>query len=376
LALLVIFDRTLPGRPAALFVAVPATLLVWAAGLEAYGVVTVGELPAGLPALRRPPLGFRDVDGVVPLAAACFLLSYVESISAARTLAGRHGYEISPRRELLGLGAANLAAAFFQGFPVAGGLSQSAVNDKAGARSRMALVVASITIGVCLVFLTGPVRYMPNVVLAAIVLNAVFGLIDVAALRRLWQISRFEFAVASVALAGVLVLGILDGVLLAVVVSLLMLLSQAARPHVAILGRIPGTHRFSDLDRHPTNQAIAGLLIFRVESALLYFNTEHVRTVVRTRIAASEGLKLVICDLSNSPQVDVGGAAMLSDLHRELSARGIGLRVVEAHGDVRHLLRAAGLEAQVGHIDRRQSLDATVAEFEQLGPATPSESTS
>ena len=139
------------------------------------------------------------------------------------------------------MSAANLAAAFFHGFPIAGGLSQSAVNDKAGAKSPLSLVFASLAIGGCLLFFTGLLHNLPSVVLAAIVLVAVKGLFDVAALKHLWRVSRFEFSVAMVALAGVLLLGILQGVLLAVIVSLLMLLATAARPHVAVLGRIPGT---------------------------------------------------------------------------------------------------------------------------------------
>jgi MFS superfamily sulfate permease-like transporter len=331
-------------------------------------VAVVGALPPGLPQLTWPSLRARDVDGVLPLAAACFLLAYVEGVSAARTLADKHGYEINPRQELLALGAANLAAAFSQGFPVAGGLSQSAVNEKAGARTPLALVFASLTIGVCLLLLTDVLYNLPTVVLAAIVLVAVRGLIDVSAFRHLWRVSRFEFGVAIVALAGVLLLGILNGVLLAVVVSLLMLLAAAARPHVAILGRIPGTQRYSDLKRHPDNELIPGVLIFRVEASLLYFNVEHVRSVLAERISAASGLRLVVCDLSNSPRVDVAGAALLKALHKDLAARHVQLRIVEAHASARDMLRAEGLEAQVGHIGRRTSVDEAVGEFLRLAP--------
>jgi MFS superfamily sulfate permease-like transporter len=305
------------------------------------------------------------VDGVIPLAAACFLLAYVEGVSAARTLAEKHCYRIDARQELLALSAANFAAAFCHGFPIAGGLSQSAVNDKAGARSPLALVFASLTIGGCLMFFTGLFDNLPTVVLAAIVLVAVRGLINVAALRHLWRVSRFEFSIAMVAFAGVLLLGILKGVLLAVVVSLILLLAAAARPHVAFLGRIPGTHRYSDMDRHPDNEAIRGILIFRVEASLLYFNVNHVRSRVWERIAQAESLRLVICDLSNSPYVDVAGAAMLTALHKELSARNIQLRIVEAHAKARDLLRAEGLEEQVGYFGRHMSIDQAISEHLQ-----------
>jgi MFS superfamily sulfate permease-like transporter len=206
---------------------------------------------------------------------------------------------------------------------------------------------------------------LPNVVLAAIVLVAVRGLIDVTALRHLWRVSRFEFAISMVALAGVLLLGILKGVLLAVVVSLLVLLATAARPHVAFLGRIPGTRRFTDSDRHPENELIPGVLIFRVEASLLYFNVDHVRNRVWAKIASAESLRLVVCDLSTSPYVDVAGAAMLAALHSDLATRGIQLRIVEARASVRDLLRAEGLEEKVGYFGRHMSVDQAIAEFVQ-----------
>lgn len=362
---LVLGEKLLPGRPVALAVVALAVATVSFAGLAQQGVAIVGTLPAGLPAITAPSLRLRDVDGVLPLAAACFLLGFVESVSAARTLAARHGYEINPRQELLALGVANLMAAFGQGFPIAGGLSQSAVNDKAGARTPLSLVVASITIGICLVFLTDLLHDLPTVILAAIVLVAVKGLIDASALAHLWRVSRFEFAIAIVALVGVLLLGILKGVLVAVIVSLIVLLAAAASPHVAFLGRIPGTRRYSDSQRHPDNEAIPDVLIFRVEASLLYFNVDHVRECVREKIDATDSLQLVVCDLSNSPYVDVAGADMLADLHSELHSRGIQLRVVEARSQARDLLRAVGLEEQVGYLGRHMSIDQALAEFHE-----------
>ena len=357
LGMLWLGEKTLPGRPVALFVVAASIVVLSVTALGDLGFKTVGALPQGLPDLRWPALRMRDVDGVIPLAFACFLLAYVESVSAARTLAQKHGYDIDPRQELLGLGAANVAAALGQGYPVAGGLSQSSVNDKAGAKTPLALVFASATIGLCLLFLTGLLRNLPSVVLAAIVLVAVKGLIDVPALRRLWRVSRFEFGIAMVALVGVLLLGILKGVMLAAVVSLLLLVGRAARPHVAFLGRIPGTRRYSDLERNPDNEVVPGVLIFRVESGLFYFNVEHVRQVVWQKLrAATVPVQLVVCDLSTSPYVDVAGARMLAGLHTDLAAAGIQFQLVEARAAVRDILRAEGLEEHLGQISRRMSV--------------------
>ncbi|MEO8496948.1 MAG: SulP family inorganic anion transporter [Planctomycetota bacterium] len=364
LALLLTGDKLLPGRPVALGVVVLSIVVMSLSSLGDHGLSIVGVLPQGLPAISRPSLRLSDVDGVIPLAFACFLLSYIESVSAARALAAKHGYEVDARQELLGLSAANLATAFGQGFPVAGGLSQSAVNDKAGAKTPLALLIASTTLGLCLLYLTGLLKNLPNVVLAAVVLVAVKGLIDVSALRRLYRISRHEFSISLVALVGVLLLGILKGVLLAAIVSLLMLLTAAARPHVAFLGRIPGTRRYTDLERHPDNELIPGMLIFRVESAVLYFNSDYVRQVVWRRVQSSPDLRLVICDLSNSPRVDVAGALMLLGLQSDLAARGVRLRLAEAHSHTRDLLRAEGLEERVGYLGRQLSVDQAIHEFE------------
>src|SRR5712672_196267 len=185
IGLLVLGERLLPGKPVALAIVALSIVVASVLGLPALGVPTTGEIPAGLPDLAGPALGLRDVEGIIPLAAGCLLLAYIESVSAARTFAAKHGYALDPRQELLGLGAANLAAGLGHGYPVAGGLSQSAVNDKAGARSQ--LVVASLTLALCLLFLTDLLENLPKAVLAAVVLTAVAGLIDIKAMLHMWR---------------------------------------------------------------------------------------------------------------------------------------------------------------------------------------------
>jgi MFS superfamily sulfate permease-like transporter len=294
------------------------------------------------------------------------LLSYIESISAARAFAAKYGYPLDVRQELLALGGANLAVAFGHGYPVAGGLSQSAVNEKAGAKTPLALLFASATLAVCLLFLTGLLRDLPKAVLAAIVLMAVTGLINVRELQRVWRVSRLEFQVAMVALVGVLLLGILKGVLLAAVASILLLLRRVASPYVAFLGRIPGTRRYSDLERHPSNEKIPGVIAFRTEAALLYFNVDNVLRDVLARVR-QEGpeVHLVVCDLSTSSYVDLAGASMLLKLHVELRKHGIRLGIAEAHASVRDLLRAEGLEEKIGPVNRFTSVADLIENFQQ-----------
>jgi high affinity sulfate transporter 1 len=364
IALLVLGEKLLPGRPVALIVVAISIVVVSVTSLGEAGFKTVGELPQGMPYFHAPSLRFRDVDGVLPLALACFLLGYIESVSAARTLARKNGYAVDARQELLGLGVANLFASFGQSYPIAGGLSQSSVNDKAGASTPLALVFASGTIALCLLFLTGLLRNLPNVVLAAIVLVAVKGLVDVPELRRLRRSSPFEFGTSVVAFFGVLLFGILKGVLLAAVVSVLKLLRRAARPHVAFLGRIPGTRRYSDLEQSPDNELVPGAILFRVEASLLYFNVDHVQQEIWKKIRAAEPKpRLVLGDLSASPYVDVAGARMLRELHEELKAEGIALRLAEPRSGVREVLRAEGLEERVGELGAGVTVDDVLQDF-------------
>ena len=363
IALIVFGERLLPGRPVALAVVALSIAAATLLGLPKLGVPITGEIPSGLPSLAGPSLRLRDVEGIIPLAAGCLLLAYIEGVSAARTFAAKHEYALDPRQELLGIGAANLAAAMGHGYPVAGGLSQSAVNDKAGARSPLALVFASITLALCLLFLTGLLENLPKAVLAAVVLTAVYGLIDFPALMRMWRISRLDFYAAAIALVAVLLLGILNGILLAALASILLLLMRVAQPHVAFLGRVPGTSSYSDMDRHPENEPLRGMIAFRPEASVIYVNADFVLGSLLERLDAAgvQDIRLVVCDLSASPYIDLAGSRMLHELHRELSARGITLRVVGAHGWVRDLLRADGLDEKIGGVHRSLTLDSLLA---------------
>jgi sulfate permease, SulP family len=358
-------DRFYPRRPFALLVVVLSTAAVSFFGLADHGVQVVGAIPVGLPRFTFPRVGMQHMEGILELAFACFLLSYVESIAAARTFAAKHGYAIDPRQELLGLGAANLVAALGQGYPVAGGLSQSAVNEGAGARTPLSLFFASLSLTLVLFFLTDLLRNLPQAVLASVVIVAVSRFIKISDFKVLWRVSRIEFNVALVAFFGVLLLGILKGVTISAVASILFLLRFLARPHVATLGRIPGTSRFSDLARHPNNELFPGLLLFRVEAPLLYFNVETIDKTVRDRVHASAiPVRLVVCDLSTSPYIDVAGARMLAQLDEQLRQEGISFRVAEAHASVRDILRTTGVDLSIGGVNRLISVADLVQEFE------------
>ena len=361
IAVLLMGERWLPGRPVALAVVALSIFLATVLGLPAIGVPVTGNIPEGLPTLAGPALRLRDVEGIVPLAAGCLLLAYIEGVSAARTFAAKHGYDLDPRQEFLGIGAANLGAALGHGYPVAGGLSQSAVNDKAGAHTPLALLAASTTLALCLLFLTGLLENLPKAVLAAVVLTAILGLFDFRGLLYMWRVSRMDFYAATIAIIGVLLLGILQGILLAALISILLLLARASRPHVALLGRVPGTNSYSDLARHPENEPLGSVIACRPEASLLYVNAGYVlETVMASVLKNRSKIRAVVCDLSASPYLDLAGARILHALHDELAAQGIALQIVGARGRVRDLLRADGLAEKVGGLERAVSLDDAI----------------
>ncbi len=356
LVLLLLGDRLLPRRPVALLVVALSLIFMWLFPALGASVKTVGAIPSGLPSFGWPIVGWSEVDELLGVALACFLVAYVEGVSVARTFAVKHGYEVNADQELLALGAANVVAGLGQGYPLAGGMSQSAVNEKAGARTPLALLFASGAIGIVLLFLTGLLRNLPQPVLAAVVLFAVRGLISAKELRHLRGVSRLEFRVAIVAMLGVLLFGILKGVLLAVLFSILVLLKQASRPRLALLGRLPGTDRFVDATRYSEQQQIPGTVVLRLESGLFYFNAENVKNDIFGQVQHRPGTVTVILDFSTSANIDLAGARMLRDLHEQLENEGIALHLAEVHGHVRDLLHAEGLQEHITGIARRMAV--------------------
>jgi MFS superfamily sulfate permease-like transporter len=252
-------------------------------------------------------------------------------------------------------------------------MSQSLVNESGGARTPLSGLLASGIILLVALFFTDLLRNLPQPVLAAVVLMAVASLVKIKVLKRLWQVHRGEFLVAATALLGVLCFGLLQGVLVGAVISLVLLIRRASTPRVAFLGRIPGSRRYSDASRHSSNEPTPGIVAFRVESGIIYFNAEHVLDSVLARIdAAGEPVRFVVCDLSTSPLVDVAGAEMLRTLHAELAKRGIPLCLVEARASVRDMLRVEGVEEKVGRVDRFTTLADAIEAFQSTGQHIPS----
>lgn len=365
LAVLVLGKVFLKHRPVALFVVVGSIMVASYTNLDAYGVKLLGEVPTGLPAIKLPAIHLSDLNELLPLALACFLLGAVETAAIGRMFTAKHGGRLDANQEFLALGAANLAASLASGFPVSGGMSQSLVNESGGARTPLSGFFASLVMLGVVLFLAGMLRYLPQPVLAAIVLVAVTGLFKVSALKHLCRTNRTEYIVAVAALLGVLCSGLLHGVLIGAIISLVLLIRRASRPHVAELGRIPGTRRFSDRERHPDNEPIPNVVILRPEAGLLYFNVDHVCEVIRERIRLeTPAPELMVLDLSAAPHVDMQSAHALADLAEELKGVGVRVRVVEARSSVRDCLRSEAVEAKLGGVNRLATVADTVEAFQ------------
>lgn len=337
----------------------------------------LGTVPQGLPVPGLPAIHWQDVNEILPLALACFLIGAVETAAIGRMFCAKHGGRFDGNQELLALAGANLAAGLGRAFPVSGGMSQSLVNESSGARTPLSGLIAALIILVITLFLSGMLHDLPQPVLAAVVLVAVAGLFKVAAMKRLWKYYRAEFVVAMAAMLGVLGSGLLRGVMIGALISLVQLLRRSSHPHVAFLGRIPGTRRYSDLARHSDNEIVPGILICRPEAALLYFNVDNVRDDIVNKARMQEPAPgLVILDLSAAPHVDLQAAQTLAAVHAEIVGLGSQFQIVEARFSVRETLRLEGLEEKVGRINRFTSVADAIEQFQTSTHPNPSGETS
>ncbi len=369
LVLLLLGKRFLPNRPVSLFVVVGAIVAASVMNFGGYGIKLLSEVPRGLPVPGVPTVSWDEVTDLLPLALACFLLGAVETVAIGRMFAEKHSYRLQSNQELLALAGANLASGLGRGFPVSGGMSQSLVNESGSARTPLSGFIASLLILLVALFFSETLRNLPQPVLAAIVLLAVTGLFKVHELSELWKSHRGEFIVAFTALLGVLWAGLLRGVLIGAVISLVLLIRRVSSPHVAFLGRIPGTRRYSDLSRHEDNEPTVETLAVRVEAGIVYFNADHILDTVLNRVRSlAPRPRLVIFDLSTSANIDVAGARMFLALQRELEKQGIVLRLVEARSTVRDMLRLEGVEEKIGRIDRFTTLADAIDDFKNTQP--------
>lgn len=336
LAAMVVLERFVPRVPAALAVLVGSILVSVALGLADRGVAVVGELPQGLAAPQLPGVGWDAVPILAAGAVGIALLAFAEATGPAQQLAKEHGYQVDANRELVAIGAANAGAGLFQGFPIGASLSKSAANDRAGAHTPMSLVVAAATTALVALFLTPLFEELPEAALGAIVIVAVAGMERIAPLRRLWRIRRSDLVLALVALLGVLVVGILAGLALAVLVSLGLIVWRAGEGRLDLVGDPPGPGSAAGPG--------GGLLILRPRQMLFFANAEEIRESVIDEVAgAAARPDVVVLDLELTPDLDVPALDVLAALRESLVAGGTRLWLVSGIDQVVDRLTATGL---------------------------------
>jgi high affinity sulfate transporter 1 len=364
LVLLFALKRFQPGAPSALIVVLLSIVAVSVFGLEERGVTVIGEVETGMVTLALPNVNLSDVASLLPGAFAIVLLGYAVSLSVAAVGAEATGEEIDPNQELVALGGATLGAAFSSGFVVCGSLSRGVVIRRAGGRTQVVSLINAGLVFVTLVVALPLFFKLPMAALAAIVIQAMSGLLDFGYLRRLSRINRGEFAYAMAALLGVLLLGILQGVALGVILALAVLIRRVSRPGTAVLGCVPGTDQYRDLTAHTELQTTPGLLIVRFDGPVIFANAGYFADTVRQLIAdAAAPVREVLVPAQQINQIDSTGAEQLMRLQTELERKGIALHFAEVKRGVREAMSATGLEEKVGANHFHESLDDGVKAF-------------
>jgi sulfate permease, SulP family len=346
---MLLLRRLVPRVPAALVVAVVATILVGLVDGEAAAVSVVGDLPSGLPHLALPNLDPAILRDLLPGALAIVLVGYAEALGAAKAAAMQGGGDIDPNQELVAHGPANILSGLFGGFLVVGSLSKTSVAMAAGARTQLANLVAAVFCFLTLVLLTPLFRGMPHPALAAIVIAAMLHLSKPGYLRDLLARSRWEFAIAAIVVAGELTLGVLHGIALGVVLSLLLLVYRTSHPRGAVLGQLPGEEAYRDVRLHPEARTFPGLLIWRPGGDLFFVGIGRHNEELKAALAASDPpAKHVLIDAESVNFIDITACDALLDTIKELQNRGITFASTRVRDEVRERMRLGGIEAAVG----------------------------
>jgi high affinity sulfate transporter 1 len=364
LAIILILRRVAPRLPGVLIAVLVAIAVTALFGLPARGVDVVGVLPQGFPAPSFPSVTLSDLPLLVATAVGMSLLAIGDTISTSTGFAARRGDEVDGNQELVGIGSANLLAGLFQGFPISTSGSRTAVAEQSGAKTQLTGVVAALAVLAMLLFVPGLVRNLPQSALAAIIIAASLSLIDLATLRRLWTVRREEFVLASVAILGVALVGVLEGIVIAVLLSIIQFFNHAWQPHYAIMGKTPRVAGYHDVQRYPDAEKIPGLLMLRWDAPIFFANANIFRKVVREQVAATAPTPLwVLVAAQPVTDVDSTAADMLVDLDKELNAAGIHLIIAELKDHVREKIERYGLLDTIDHRHFYPTIEIAVEEF-------------
>ena len=364
LVMLFAFRLWKPKIPAVLFAFVGGTVAVAVFGLVEYGVSVVGPVPSGFPTPALPSFPPGGLDDLFIAALGMAFITLADTSALSRTFALKYDQDVDPNQEIVALGAANIAAGFFQGFPVSASSSRTAVAEAAGGRSQLVGVVGALAIVLLLLFGGRLTADLPQASLAAIVIVAGTSLFDLPTMIWLWKVRRTELVLCLAALAGVALVGVLQGIVIAIVLSILAFMYRLWRPYDATLGRVPGRHGYHDIDRHPEARQIPGVVLYRFDAPLFFANAEHFAREVKRHVA-ERGAPVHRVIISGEPIVDVDttGVDALKDLLADLEAVDTSVGFAEFKGPVRDRLRRYGLEAQVGKENFFSTIDHAVSQY-------------
>jgi SulP family sulfate permease len=344
IALLIGLKKVSKKIPGALVVVVAGMLIVYFGGLPEMGVKIVKDIPAGLPPFGIPALDLGAIQTLLPMAMTISFVGFMESIAVAKAIQAKHkNYEVVPNQELVGLGLANIAGSFFSAFPVTGGFSRTAVNDQAGAKSGLASIISAVLIIITLLFLTSYFYYLPNAILAAIIIVAVVGLIDIKEAKHLLKHDKKDFTIFMVTAAATLGLGIEEGILIGVVLSLGLLIYQVSYPHIAELGKVPESFVYRNVDRFDDLEIYKDILIIRFDAQLYFANTQALENFIKKRLASRPDIRHVIIEASAIAHLDSSAVHALHDLIHDLKLDDIDLYFTSVKGPLRDTFKRNGL---------------------------------
>ena len=346
---LVALKRWRPSFPRALAVVVGSTVAVFALDLTSAGVKIVGNVPAGFPSPTLPSMSTSTLSALLPTALTISLVAFMESISVAKAFASRRRYEIEPNQELIGLGLANIAAGLFRGYPVTGGFSRTAVNASAGSRSGLASLITAGVVALTLLFLTPLFHYLPKATLAAIIMTAVFGLVDVKEVKHLWKVKRSDLSLLTLTFVATLAFGIEEGILTGVGASMLWFVVRTTYPHTAVLGRLPNSTVYRNVANYPEAETFPGIAIVRMDAQFYFGNVNFLRNKIKTISAQAETpLRAIVLDASGMNQLDASADVALHELATVYRERGVELVLSNVKQPVYEVMERSHLIELVG----------------------------
>lgn len=348
LSLLIWLPRRYPRLPAPLVTVAVATLAVWLFGLDRLGVATLGPVPAGIPELAWPHTNLEEMKSLLRDALGIATVSFCSAMLTARSFAARHGYTINANHEFLALGVTNIAAGVSQGFAISGADSRTAVNDMVGGKSQLVGIIAALVIALILLVFTTPMAWIPQAALGAVLLMAGWGLIDVQSLKKIYKLSRFEFWLCVLTTVGVLGVGVLPGIIIAVTLAILRLLYSIYQPTDAVLGWVPGIEGQVDIHRYKDARTVKGLVVYRFDDAILFFNADYFKMRMLEAVQREEQPRAVLFDAEAVSSIDVSGIVTLREVRDTLKARGIYFGIARARGRFLRMLVRSGLAREMG----------------------------